>query len=257
MLDSIVELKRQQVAADKINRPLADFLSQVEQGTHAFAAALRSKPWSLIAECKLASPAKGTLCMTHTVPELAKLYEANGATALSIHTDPHFQGKLADLAAIRRLTGLPLLRKEFIIDEYQIYEGRLYGADAILLIAAVLTDEELQRFKVLIEQLGMDALVEVHSQEELERVLPMGFTLLGINNRNLKTFRTDIQTTFELLPLCPANSLVVSESGIRTGEDVRRLQQAGVKAALVGESLVIAGDIAAKVRELSNTERGE
>lgn len=254
MLEQIVERKREQVARDKQERPLEELRQRIEKGGHRLAAALGSRDWSLLAECKLASPAKGELCATHTVPELAAIYEQNGATALSIHTDRHFRGRLEDLDVIRNQTDLPLLRKEFVVDEYQIYEGRLHGADAILLIAAVLTDEELRRFKALTEELGMDALVEVHSREELERVLPLGFTLLGINNRDLKTFRTDLQNTFELLPLCPPEALVVSESGIRTGEDVQRLRQAGVRAALVGEALVVAGDIAGKVRELSAVE---
>ena len=250
MLNQIVDTIRQQVAARKLSHPLASL--SVQPGTFAFSQALAATDWALIAECKLASPAKGRLCQTQPVPELANIFTENGAAALSVHTSAPFLGKLADIAAVRQVSPLPILRKDFIIDEYQIYEARAAGADAILLIAAILTDEQLNQYLAIARDLGLDALVEVHSRPELERVKQTDALLVGINNRDLTTFTTDLANTFNLLPHCDPRWRVISESGIRDAADAKRLQTAGVRGALVGESLVRANDIARLTYELAN-----
>lgn len=185
------------------------------------------------------------------MPQLAEIYTKNGATALSVHTDSHFSGQLADLMAVRAVTDLPLLRKDFILDEYQIYESRYAGADAILLIAYLLSTEQLAEYLGIAQQLGMDCLVEVHSLEELLRVQQTSAVVVGINNRDLTTFKTDVQHTFDLYPHCDGGRLVISESGVSTGAEVEKLQLAGIRGILVGEGLVKAQDISAKTRELA------
>ena len=251
MLARIVAGIRQEVAARKQTVPLAALQRNIPPATHAFAAALRAAPWALIAECKLASPAKGLLTGHHTVAELAAIYTAGGAAALSVHTSAPFRGRIQDLAAVRAVSPLPLLRKDFIIDEYQLYEARDAGADAVLLIAAILTDGQLRRFLAVADSLGLDCIVEVHSLEELERVQRTPAPIIGINNRDLRTFTTDIAATFALLPHTDGTRLVISESGIAGGDDARRLKQAGVRGILVGEALVTAPDILARTRELA------
>jgi indole-3-glycerol phosphate synthase len=251
MLDTIVVKKRQTVAAAKQKSPLEKLAQHLEPGNFLFSAALLRSDWSLIAECKLASPVKGRLCDRYSVSELAKLYAANGAAALSVLTDEHFLGSLEDLTSVRQVTSLPLLRKDFIIDEYQIYEARAAGADAVLLIARILSPGELSRFLAVAHDLGMDCLVEIHDREELDTVLVTDAKIIGINNRNLQNFTTDINQTFELLPYLDGDRLVISESGIRSREDILRLRAAGVRGVLAGEGLVTAPDIPAKVRELT------
>lgn len=252
MLNQIVETIRQQVAVRKLSHPL-DSLT-LQPGTFAFSHALATTGWALIAECKLASPSKGRLCQTHTVPELAQIFTANGATALSVHTSTPFLGKLEDIADVRAVSPLPILRKDFIIDEYQVYEARAAGADAILLIAAILDDAGLNRYLATARSLGMDCLVEVHNPPELERVRQTRASIVGINNRDLTTFSTDITNTFQLLPHCDPRWRIISESGIHDAADARRLQKSGVKGILVGESLVRATDIAALTRALATPE---
>lgn len=252
MLNQIVETIRQQVVARKLSHPLNSL--PVQPGAFAFSQALAATGWALIAECKLASPAKGRLCQTHTAPELARIFTAGGAAALSVHTSTPFLGKLEDIAAVRALSPLPILRKDFIIDEYQVYEARAAGADAILLIAAILDDTSLSQFLATARNLGMDCLVEVHNLDELERVKQTDAKTVGINNRDLTTFSTDIANTFDLLPHCDPRWRIISESGIHDAADARRLQEAGVKGILVGESLVRAPDIAALTRVLANPE---
>ena len=251
VLKKITDKKRQTVAEDKEKRPLADLLQEITPGHFAFSTAIKQSKWTLIAECKLVSPAKGVLCTNYSVPELAKLYTVNGATALSVHTDVHFSGRLEDIAAVRAVTALPILRKDFIIDEYQIYEARAAGADAVLLIVNILSDDQLKEYLDIAHELGMDCLVEVHTVEELERVQKTRATLVGINNRNLETFITDVQNTFDLLPYCDGRRLLISESGVSQGVEASRLKLAGVQGILVGEGLVKATDIAQKTRELA------
>lgn len=251
MLKKIVTQKYQKVAAAKQTRPLAEIMSGIELGTFSFSTALAATEWALIAECKLASPAKGRLCSRYSVPELAQIYEANGATALSVHTDQHFCGHLADLAKVRTVSSLPILRKDFIIDSYQIYESRAAGADCILLIAAILDDKQLPEYLAIASELGLDCLVEVHSLAELERVNQTAAKLVGINNRDLTTFTTHIQTTLTLRPYCQEGQLIISESGVKNAQDALLLKACGVQGILVGEGLVTAASVSDQTQQMA------
>jgi indole-3-glycerol phosphate synthase len=211
---------------------------------------------ALIAEVKKASPSAGVICADFDAVRIAQQYEIAGADCLSVLTDEQFfQGSLAYLKAIRDIVKLPLLRKDFIIDERQILEAIEWGADAILLIVAILTDQQLQSFHSLAIEAGLAVLVEVHDEEELERALKISPVLVGVNNRNLKTFKVDLATTENLAAKLHAakgadQKLLVAESGINTRADVERLKKCGAGAILVGESLMRDGDVKAKVREL-------
>jgi indole-3-glycerol phosphate synthase len=251
MLKKIVEVKYCEVAEAQRQVPLEELQKRAQPGSFALKAVLTRFAWTLIAECKLASPAKGPLCSRYTVPELAHIYTEYGAGALSILTDRHFNGSLKDVTQVRNITELPLLRKDFVIDAYQIYEARCAGADAILLIAGMLTDAQLLEYLSVATTLGMDCLVEVHTREELMRVQQTPASIIGINNRDLKTFTTNLDTTFSLLPYCQKDRFIISESGVRNGEDARRLKAAGVHGILVGEGLVTAEHIGTKVRDLA------
>lgn len=196
----------------------------------------KKRSMGLIAEVKKASPSKGLIREDFEPVKLARAYEKAGADCLSVLTDvQYFQGSNDYLSAVRQAVQLPLLRKDFTIDERQIYEARIIGADAILLIAAILTTEQMKQFLNLSKELGLDALVEVHNQEELERVLELDTKLIGINNRNLKTFVTDLHTTEELAQLIPSGKTIVSESGISSNHDMDYLQSIGAQAVLIGE----------------------
>ena len=224
----------------------------------SFSATLKRPGLSLIAELKKASPSGGMLRRDFRPADIAAIYAQNGAAALSVlTTDIYFEGSIEYLAEVRLAVKLPVLRKEFIIDEYQILEAERYGADAILLIAACLDEHRLRDFRETAEGEGLDSLVEVHDEAELELALKSGASILGINNRNLKTLETDLETTFKLLGKIPAQQrkelIVVSESGIRTNADIRRLTEAGVDGVLIGETFMRAPDIAAKVREVMGT----
>jgi indole-3-glycerol phosphate synthase len=216
-----------------------------------FAAALRRPGVSLIAEIKRASPSKGPLCPDLDPVALAGEYERGGASAISVLTDEHFfQGSLEDLRAVRQSVGLPVLRKDFTIDPYQVYQARAAGADAILLIVAALDDEALHLLHRLAAELGLAALVEVHSAAELVRALKVGPAIVGVNNRDLQTFEVSLDTTARLRPLVPAGVALVSESGVHSRSDVARLETLGVDAILVGEALVRAPDARDKIQEL-------
>lgn len=205
----------------------------------------------LIAEIKKASPSKGLIRPDFDPVEIAKIYEASGASAISVLTDEkYFQGSLEHLKAVRNAVSLPVLRKDFIIDSYQIYESRTAGADAILLIIAALSHEELAGFMALASDLGMASLVEVHTAEELGTALEINARIIGINNRNLQTFKTKLNTTLELAARVTGDRILVSESGIFTRADVEKLMSAGVDAILVGESLMREADPGMKVKEL-------
>lgn len=260
ILDRIVAVKREEVAAAKRQRPVAELQARAAEAppVRNFAAALRQPGRvSLIAEVKKASPSKGVLRADFDPVAIARTYAANGAAAVSVLTDEtFFQGQPGFLAAIRDAVALPLLRKEFILDPYQLYESRALGADAVLLIVAILSRGELHDLLALSRELGLACLVEVHTEAELEVALGAEADLIGLNNRDLHTFRTTLDTTFRLRPLVPAGRIVVSESGISTREDVQRLAEVGVEAILVGEALLRAADIGAKVRELVGVERG-
>ena len=264
-LDRILDHKRIEVARQQLKVPLAEIRSRAEDGplVRPFSLALRHPGrLALIAEVKHKSPSKGVLAPNFDPLKLARTYIESGADALSILTDVRFfGGSLQYLKAIRELEAqlgahaeVPLLRKDFILEPYQVYEARAYGADALLLIVAALPDERLRELLELTEQLGMEALVEVHDAPELERALAAGATTIGVNNRNLRTFEVDLATTERLaarLSQCD-RPVLVSESGIRGPEDIARLRAWNADAILVGEAIVTAPDIGAKVRELSS-----
>ncbi|MGQ9518182.1 MAG: indole-3-glycerol phosphate synthase TrpC [Anaerolineae bacterium] len=226
-----------------------------------FATALRGTGVRVIAEIKRASPSRGALNMGLEPAELALTYVQAGAAAISVLTEPHyFRGSLEDLQRVRSAldgagVSVPLLRKDFIIDPYQLLEARLAGADAVLLIAGALADEALRRLYHQALELGLTPLVEVHDQGELNRVLTLRPMVIGINNRDLRTFQVDLETTFRLRPAVPEGVIVVSESGIRSPADVRRLAEIGVQAVLVGETLVTASDPKASLQELVEAGR--
>jgi indole-3-glycerol phosphate synthase len=256
ILDEIMAHKRKELEARRQVAPLAELKTRGADRSPPldFAAALRDGGVSLIAEVKRASPSKGLLCPDFDPVRLATTYAANGATAISVLTDERFfQGKLKYLARIREALGptIPLLRKDFVFDPYQVYEARAYGADALLLVAAVLSDEMLTELLALTHELGMTALVEVHDEEEVERALLLRPRVVGINNRNLRDFSVDLATFGRLRSLLPGDTIAVAESGVHTANDVRRLAKMGADAVLVGESLVTARDRPAKVRELA------
>jgi len=250
-LAEIVEKKRDIVTEAKKQCPLEKVMEKVEMGTFAMSLKFEERPWNLIAECKLQSPSKGRFKHSYSVTQLAKIYEENGASMLSVHTDPHFLGKNADLQEVRQLVDIPILRKDFIIDEYQIYEARMLGADAVLLIARILTPEQLKKYLYTAWRLGMDALIEVHDREDMEKALATPARFIGINNRNLQLFKTTIDNTMELLPYADRKRTIISESGIHTMEEVHKLHQAGLDGILVGEGLSTATDVNKQTREFA------
>ena len=259
ILAEIVEKKRGEVAALRPqanrleaavgNSPVVrDFLGGITAYEHV----------SLIAECKRRSPGAGLIRPDLEMETVSRLYEQGGAAALSVLTDaPYFGGSLEDLRVARETTNLPILRKDFTLDPLQILEARVAGADAVLLIVRILEDEVLQRLIVEAEALGMAALVEVHDERELKRALEVGAGIIGINNRDLATFTTDLDTTIRLLERVPEDIVVVSESGIRVPEDVDRLGGVGVDAVLVGESLLRSPDPGVAAQELARIPRAE
>jgi indole-3-glycerol phosphate synthase len=266
-LDRMLAHKREELARQQRKVPLLQMEQRALAGPvpRSFSAALRKpRRLALIAEIKQKSPSKGLLLPSFDPLELARTYIDNGADAISVLTDVRFfGGSLQYLKAIRQLQeqhseppgqSTPLLRKDFILDPYQIYETRAYGADALLLIVAALDDAQLRALLDLTEGLGMEALVEVHDEAELERALAARATIIGINNRDLRTFAVDLSTTERLVQHVTSceRPILISESGIHSDDDLRRLRGWGVDAILVGESIVTAPDIAAKVRELSD-----
>ena len=258
ILDEIFASKRLEVEAAQKQRPLVEVRRMAESAAAAlpFAGALRrpslQAPLRLIAEVKCASPSRGLLAAHFDPIQLATIYQQNGAAAISVLTDArYFKGALLYLEQIAALQPrLPLLRKDFIYDPYQVYEGRASGADAILLIAAYLDLQQLADLHALVCALGMDALVEVHNGDELEQALTVSPTLVGINNRDLHDFKVDLDTCLRLRASIPSSVTVVAESGIHSAADVSRLAAAGMDAMLVGEALVTAADTALKIRSL-------
>lgn len=243
ILDEIVRNTRAELDARKKTLPFAELRKKTEAlgpKKPRFLEALRAnKNFAVIAEIKRRSPSKGTLREDFDAPAIAREYEAAGAAALSILTDEKFFGGSAEtFAAVRAATGLPLLRKDFMLEEYHIWESRLMGADCVLLIADVLSDAELASLSSAAKSLGLDALVEVHSQRDAEKARRLGPALVGVNNRDLRTFWVDIKVTERLLPELPPSAFVVSESGIQRNEDLLYLRALGVRGALVGESLM-------------------
>ena len=259
ILDRIMAHKREELAAQRRATPLADLKSSIPDLPPAvdLAEALSRCGVSLIAEVKRASPSKGLLCPSFDPVELAATYATNGAAAISVLTDvKFFQGKLGYIDRVRSFISdlplpIPILRKDFIFDPYQLYQSRSAGADAVLLIVAVLSDDELADLLELTHELGMMALVEVHDEEELERALRVEPRVVGVNNRNLEDFSVDLATFDRLRPLIPSEVVAVAESGVQAAGDVIRLAEMGADAVLVGEALVTATDVGAKVREFA------
>jgi indole-3-glycerol phosphate synthase len=254
ILAKIVESKRREVAERRGHTPERALEARLSAPppVRAFRAALHPAPGiAVIAEVKKASPSAGVLRADFDPVAIARTYADHGAAALSVLTDqPFFQGRLDDLSAIRAAVAPPLLRKDFIIDRYQLVEARAAGADAVLLIAEILDGEELPRLLRQAAALGMQALVEFYDPENLPRVLEAGARLIGVNNRDLRTFVTRLAHTLDVAARLPADCCLVSESGIRTRADILRLQEAGVRAVLIGETFMRAPDIGAKVDEL-------
>ncbi len=249
ILKQIVTRKKEEIKAKSQEKPLR-LLSNIAANNsppRGFAkvidARIQLEQPAVIAEIKKASPSKGILRTNFNPVVIAKSYEENGAACLSVLTDrDFFQGKNQYLRQVREVCQLPLLRKDFIIDAYQVYEARAIGADCILLIVAILDDSQLHELSALATHLGMDVLIEVHNREELKRALPLNMRLIGINNRNLRTFKTDLATTLELLPYIPKKHIVISESGIHTPKDVSLLYNAGINTFLVGEAFMKANE---------------
>lgn len=253
MLDRIIEVKRREVAKRKETAPLSRLKEAVAAMPPArdFRQALEGRRCAVIAEVKRRSPSRGVIREDFDPVGIARAYEAHGAAAVSVLTDEtFFGGSDADLSAVKNAVSLPVLRKEFIIDPYQIHEARAIGADAVLLIAALLTEDELRNYRELAASLGLASLVEVHNRAELDKAIGSGAKIIGINNRNLETFATDIRTSLDLAPLIPADRVKVSESGIRTRADIEVLMQAGIGAFLIGETLIAAPDSGLKLAEL-------
>ena len=251
-LDTIVAAHRDATARD--GRRLDDLLATAASlpPTRGFADRLRGDGLSVIAEIKRRSPSKGDLFAGLVAAEVARAYEAGGASCLSVLTDAEFfGGSVADLADARAACTLPVLRKDFTVDERDVVDARLMGADAVLLIVAALSDDELRSFHALATDLGLDALVEVHDEAELERALAIGAPLVGVNQRDLTTFAVDRELAAKLRPSMPPGVVAVAESGVRDAADARALRAAGYDAILVGETLVTSADPAAAVRELA------
>jgi indole-3-glycerol phosphate synthase len=254
ILDKIISTKREEVAAAKAARPLQELRQAVEAASPArdFLGVIAAPgPIKLIAEVKQASPSKGLIRADFEPVSIARTYASHGASCVSVLTDEtYFRGHLDFLRAVRLAVEIPALRKDFVIDEYQVWEARAAGADAVLLIAECLDDHQLRELHDLVVQLGMTPLVELHEAENLPRVLAAGARLVGVNNRDLKTFKVDLEHTIRLRSQIPADRFVVGESGIRTHEELSRLEAAGVNAVLVGESLMARPDIGAAVDQL-------
>lgn len=245
-LEEVLERARARVREARLLRPESSFSISLPEKPFRFRESLRRAEGQgirLVAEVKRRSPSRGSIHEGAKVSHLARAYERGGAHAISVLTEPHFfGGSLEDLEEAGKASSLPLLRKDFVVDEYQVLEAREAGADAVLLIATALGTNALAKLIGLCQELGMDSLVEVHDRKDLEKALEAGAEMVGINNRDLRTLRVDMSTTEELFPLVPRDRVVVSESGFRGPEDVRRVEELGVDAVLVGEYLMRADD---------------
>lgn len=256
-LTKIIEDKKKRLAMEKARVPLEELRAKAQEARHVWpsyrlrSALRRESHINIIAEIKRASPSKGDIKRDVEPPVLAKLYEAGGAVAISVLTEAdHFRGSLEDLRGVRQSVSLPVLRKDFIFDEYQVYEAAEAGAAALLLIVAALDDETLIRLRRLAEDLHLDVLVEVHTTEEMRRAENCGAQIIGVNNRNLQTFDVSLEVSIELAACAPSGVLLVSESGLHTAADLRRLRAHGYHGFLIGESLMRAANPEATLRAL-------
>ena len=256
VLSQIVNRKRERVEAAKLSVPHKRVRSdavEVRQNAraHALRQALQSDGTNIIAEFKRRSPSKGVIRAGADLRSTVRSYEAGGAIALSVLTEEdYFDGSLNDLRVAKETVALPVLRKDFVFDEYQIFESAAAGADAVLLIVAALDDRQLESLQRLAEGLGMDALVEVHNQQEMDRAARCGAKLVGVNNRDLRTFEVTLETSLRLAPIAPEGALLVSESGLKDAGDLRRLKKHGFNGFLIGESLMRAADPEVALRDL-------
>ena len=256
ILKKILASKKREVEKLKLESPLTKIEKRIKNQPPPLniSGSLMSDSIRIIAEIKKQSPINGILRENLDPASTAALYANNGAAAISVLTEEkHFQGHITDLASVRKITsplGIPILRKDFIFDPYQVFESRAYGADAILLIVAMLEPKNLSELLDLSQETWMQCLVEVHNEEELSIATEAGAEIIGINNRNLKTFEVSLETTEHLAPLVPTGKIIVSESGISTPKDIQRVRNAGAHAVLIGEALVTAADPSIKLKEL-------
>ena len=252
--EKVTEIKKEEIAKRKLLFPLKEMEEMVSRlpPPRGFMEAIsHHAPMALIAEIKRSSPSAGVINKDVDLHRIASAYEAGGACAISVLTETHFfNGKLSHLIQLKEITSLPFLQKDFILDPFQIYEGRALGADAILLIASLLDRNELKDFAQLAQSLQLVPLVEVHDESDLEKTSALDLSLIGINNRDLRTLEVDLKTTLRLKKEIPSGKKVISESGIRSAEDVRLLREAGVDGILVGEILMRSSDPTSKIREL-------
>ena len=259
-LDEIVQATRDSLARRKRERPIAELEHELASRSEGrpFQEALSHPGTSLIAEHKRRSPSAGVIREGASVTDMVHAYERGGAAAISVLTEEtHFGGSLDDLYEARRATQLPILRKDFCVDHYQLYEAKVAGADAVLLVVGSLRKDDLERLYAESQALDLDAIVEVHSEPELDWALELDVDVIGINNRNLEDFSVDIQVTVDLLAAIPTGKTVVSESGIRTRQEIEELERVGVDAVLIGETLMRAADPEEAVRELTRPDEGE
>lgn len=254
VLEEIISKKRERVEAAKKRTPLDELrrLSDRSRKSHALREALRADGINIIAEFKRRSPSKGAIRADADLTQVVTSYNAGGAAAISVLTEEdYFSGSLDDLRNVKNAVTLPVLRKDFILDDYQVYESAAAGADAILLIVAVLDDETLRTLRTLAEdELNLDALVEVHTSDEMKRAAACGAALIGVNNRDLRTFEVSLETSIALARYAPRESVLVSESGLNSANDLRRLHDAGYRGFLIGETLMRAGNPEQTLREL-------
>ena len=252
VLDNIITQKKKEIETLKKHKPLDETVAEFNlYPKRSFSQAItHSEEISIIAEVKKASPSLGVIRADFEPLKIAKTYEENGASAISVITDKKFfQGDINFLPEVKTAVELPILRKDFIIDPYQVYETKLYGADALLLISTVLSVQQLKKLLNLTHKLGMEALVEVHNEKDLKKALEAGARMVGINNRNLNTLKVDLQTCLCLKEKVPEDKILVAESGIKTREDILSLEKAGFEAALIGTALIQAQDIGKKLKE--------
>ncbi len=259
ILHEIAEKTRERIASEKAAFPLSELKGRARECDtdtgFSFERALRKPGISFICEAKKASPSKGVIAVDFPCVEIAREYQRAGADAISVLTEPYyFQGQDSFLEQIRRAVSIPLLRKDFTVDEYMLYQAKLLGADAVLLICAILSPLQLTEYQEIARELGLSALVEAHDGREIEMALGAGARIIGVNNRNLKDFTVDIHNSIRLRQLVPPEILFVSESGMKTREDIRRLEENGTDAVLIGESFLRSEDKAGLLRQLRGAE---